>query len=90
MAGILSGIFDDASEAASPASSGSQASDADGGALAAGLSVEQDLALELELSNETGGTYQGLDGSETTWSREDSLGLDVDTGVLLSGDADIA
>lgn len=46
-------------------------------------------ALELALPNEMGGRYQGLDGSETTWSREDSLGLDLDTSVLLSGDAGI-
>ncbi|MEH3039204.1 MAG: hypothetical protein PGN21_03940 [Sphingomonas paucimobilis] len=89
MAGILSGIFDDGSEAASPASTDSQTGAADGGSLEAGLSVEQGLALELELANEMGGSYQGLDGSETTWSREDSLGLDLDTGVLLSGGADV-
>ena len=84
MAGILSDIFDDGSTP----DPGSQTEVADGGPLEAGLSVEQGLALELELSNEMGGSYQGLDGSETTWSRSDSLGLDLDTGVLLSGGAD--
>ncbi len=71
MPGMLSDIFDGPEE---------------GDGVAAGLSVEQGLALEIELSNEMGGSYRTLDGSETTWSREDSLGLDVDTGVLLSGD----
>ncbi|MFD1036140.1 hypothetical protein ACFQ15_16015 [Sphingomonas hankookensis] len=85
---MLSGIFDAGSQG-DPTTGGSEISDADGGALAAGLSVDQGVALELDLSNEMGGSYQGLDGSETTWSREDSLGLDVDTSVLLSGDAGI-
>jgi hypothetical protein len=84
---MLSGIFDDGSQG-DPAT-GSEIGNADDGALAAGLSVDQGVALELELSNEMGGSYQGLDGSETTWSREDSLGLDLDTSVLLSGDAGI-
>jgi hypothetical protein len=84
---MLSGIFDDGSQG-DPAT-GSEIGNADDGALAAGLSVDQGVALELELSNEMGGSYQGLDGSETIWSREDSLGLDLDTSVLLSGDAGI-
>lgn len=88
MPGMLSGIFDTGSQG-DPATGGSEIGDADGGALAAGLSVDQGIALELDLSNEMGGSYQGLDGSETTWSREDSLGLDVDTSALLSGDAGI-
>lgn len=90
MAGILSGIFDDGSNVDPSVENGSQAGADNGGALAGDLSIDQGVALDLELSNEMGGTYQGVDGSETTWSREDSLGIDLDTGVLLSGDTDIA
>lgn len=90
MSGILSSIFDNESDSASSASNDSQTSDAGEEPLEAGLSVEQGLAFELELANEMGGSYQSLDGSETTWSREDSLGIDVDTGVLLSNVTDVA
>lgn len=88
MPSMLSGLFDAGSQGV-PATGGSEIGNTDGGTLAAGLSVDQGVALELELSNEMGGRYQGLDGAETTWSREESLGLDLDTNVLLSGDAGI-
>lgn len=90
MPGLLTSIFeDDANPTPSvepmPAEDGS-GEPIDGDAIEAGISLDQGLALDVGLSNEMGGTYQSLDGSETTWSREDSLDLNLDTSVLLSAD----
>ncbi len=96
MPGMLTSIFDGDAHPPQPADgspiddtgTGDTGSIGDDGneMIDTGLSLDQGIALDIGLSNEMGGTYQDLDGSETTWAREDSLNLNVDTSVLLSGD----
>ncbi len=57
-------------------SAGSQSADSQSGSVDGGLTLDVDPTITLH--SEMGGTYYGLDGSETTWSRTDDVTLSVD------------
>ncbi|WP_230631308.1 hypothetical protein [Sphingomonas sp. Leaf37] len=53
-----------------------QSADSQSGSVDGGLTLDVDPTITLH--SEMGGTYYGLDGSETTWSRTDDVTLSVD------------
>ncbi len=63
-------------QSAGSQSAGSQSADSQSGSVDGGLTLDVDPTITLH--SEMGGTYYGLDGSETTWSRTDDVTLSVD------------
>ncbi len=64
------------SQSAGSQSAGSQSADSQSDSVDGGLTLDVDPTITLH--SEMGGTYYGLDGSETTWSRTDDVTLSVD------------
>ncbi len=63
-------------QSAGSQSAGSQSADSQSDSVDGGLTLDVDPTITLH--SEMGGTYYGLDGSETTWSRTDDVTLSVD------------
>ncbi len=72
-------------QSAGSQSAGSQSADSQSGSVDGGLTLDVDPTITLH--SEMGGTYYGLDGSETTWSRTDdvTLGVDLEATANLVG-----
>ncbi|HEX8555727.1 MAG TPA: hypothetical protein VF695_13560 [Sphingomonas sp.] len=73
MPGLLSSLFDDQGEGVS---SSSQSQEAEG-------DFALDLSPSVTVETDTGGSYQNLDGSTTTWENDNDVTFNADVDATL-------